>query len=120
MKKMRRLCARLGLLVACLAPGLPAAAQSFSGHSAGPVMTIVIDEEVVATFIRGELRWCERVRLDGRICRTGHSLFGVPQVQDWWDAQTYVHAKAGLANARIHEVGVLPGDGGLFIRFSGG
>lgn len=80
----------------------------------------VVAHDVEVQYIRGELRFCERVRLRNRVCGSEQRLFGKKfwAVQDWWSPETYVQARTGLNEFTLWSVEPTPDGRGLLIRFS--
>lgn len=79
----------------------------------------VVAEDVVTQYVRGELRFCQRQNLKGRICGTYTKLFGkrIFEVGNWWSALTFAQAYTGLSNIEVTQVAPGPDGSSIVIYF---
>lgn len=83
-------------------------------------MQTVVADNVEVTYVRGELRFCERENLKGITCGFQQRLFGKTTfaARDWWSPETYVQARTGLNEFTLYGVAPTPDGRGLIIHFS--
>lgn len=78
----------------------------------------VVAEDAVTQYINGELRFCQRRNLKGRICGTRAKVFGREFFEpgNWWTAKTFAQAYTQLENLEVTQVAPGP-QGSIIIYF---
>lgn len=79
----------------------------------------VIAEDVQIQYVNGELRFCQRRNMKGRLCGEYHKLFGKERflVMDWWSPETYARAASGIEKLVVTDVSPDPRGQSLLIYF---